>query len=152
MQSVAVLRRRRRDHLPSDRCRQHCQAITDEERTIMSIVSWPPGLAVGHQCAVRSFFKPIIVNRFECLGIVEILAHRVWRLAALSVSISTGICLGHQSLDSGVPEAHATPPSKPIGHPSILAPGVFMSMRISPLWIATRHESRRLSNENIIQI
>src|SRR3546814_3672927 len=54
----------------------------DEEGAVMSVVGRPPRLAVGHQRG-QIILQRLIVERPERRGIVEILAHRVGRDAAL---------------------------------------------------------------------
>ena len=69
---------------PVGACCMPCHA--DEEGTIMSVISRPPRLAVGHQ-RFQIFFQRLIVERLEGLGIVKVGPHRVWRNAALSQNI-----------------------------------------------------------------
>ena len=50
----------------------------DEERAVMAVIRRPPWLAVGHQ-GLEVFLNRPVIERIECLGIVEIFAVRVGR-------------------------------------------------------------------------
>src|SRR4029079_13903766 len=54
----------------------------NEQRTVMAIVGWPPGLAVGHERR-QVTLQRLIVEGVEGFGIIEVIAHRVGRAAAL---------------------------------------------------------------------
>jgi hypothetical protein len=54
----------------------------DEEGPVMSVVGWPPGLAVGHQRG-KVALQRLIVERPEFGGIIEIVAHRIGRCGSV---------------------------------------------------------------------
>ena len=54
----------------------------DEQRTVISIVGRPPRLAVGHQRREVALER-LVIERVEGFGVIEIIAHRIGRAAAL---------------------------------------------------------------------
>ncbi len=58
----------------------------NEEGAVVAVVGRPPGLAVGHQGGQIALHR-FQVQRLEGLGIVEVVAHRVARLALLMQDI-----------------------------------------------------------------
>jgi hypothetical protein len=54
----------------------------DEQRPIMPVICRPPGLAVGHQGGEVGLER-LVVERVERGGVIELVAHRVGREAAL---------------------------------------------------------------------
>ena len=89
---------------------------TDHERPVMPVVGRPPGLAVGHQ-RLEVVLQRLIVELLERLGIVEVVAHRVGRDAAL-MKDSSGRESGHQSRFCR-PSSERTVLGRPQGSPSI---------------------------------
>ena len=68
----------------------------DQERAVMPVVRRPPRLAVGHQRR-QVALQSLVVELVERLGIVEVVAHRVGRHAALVEDVERERDSGHQS-------------------------------------------------------
>ena len=93
----------------------------------MPVVGRPPRLAVGHQRG-EVVLERLVIERLERFGIVEVLAHRVGRNAALVKDVDRQAS-GHQSRLVR-PSSERTVVGRSTGQP-IDSP-VFASMILSP--------------------
>ena len=90
----------------------------------MAVIGRPPGLAVGHQRGEVALQR-LIVERLERLGIIEIVAHRVGRGAALVEDVEAAVRATSRGWCRPSSERTLVGPS--IGHPDPISP-VFASM------------------------
>ena len=100
----------------------------DEEGAVMAVIGRPPRLAVGHQRG-QVALQRLVVERLERLGIVEVVAHRVGRRAALVEDVERqrfGPPVAVWPAEQGAHGARIASTGQPIDSP------VFASMSASP--------------------
>ena len=118
----------------------------DEERAVVAIIGRPPRLAVGHQRG-QVALQRLIIERLERLGIIEVVAHRIGRAAALVEDVE------RQRLPAtsrGWCGRAASAPRAFIGHPAV--PLVFASMMSPSSIVVGRSLGRAVTATETIKL